>query len=94
MDTNFQPYRSTGSCLKNEVVKSRIFLNVKLVQIMDVSVKIENAHTESSGLCLHNLERLDIYVVARLSPIFSLIGQQEVALKNEVVAKTGANIFF
>ncbi len=50
---------------------------------MDVSVKIENAHTESSKLCPHNLTLLDIYLVARWSPVFSLIGQQEVALNVE-----------
>ena len=60
----------------------------QLVQIQDVSLKIEHAHTESSELRPHNLARLHIYVVARWSPMFSRIGQQEVALKNEVVPKT------
>ncbi len=52
-----------------------------MVQIGDVSVKIENAHTERSELRLQNLAILDIYLVARWSPIFSLIGLQEDALK-------------
>ena len=53
-----------------------------------VSLKIQHAHTESAELRPPNLARLHIYLVARRSPIFSLIGQQEVALKNEVVSKT------
>ena len=50
------------------------FFHIKLVQIMDVSLKIEHAHTESAELRPQNLARLHIYLVARWSPIFSLIG--------------------
>ena len=52
------------------------------MQIQDVSLKIAHAHIESAELCLQNLARLDIYLVPRCSPIVSLIGQPEVALKH------------
>ena len=50
---------------------------------MDFSLKIAHAHIESAELRLQNLARLHIYLVPRWSPIFSFIGQQEVALNNE-----------
>ncbi len=54
---------------------------------MDVSLKIEHAHTESSELRLHKLARLHVHVEARWSRICSLIGQQEVALKMKSLLK-------
>ena len=48
-----------------------------------VLLKIEHGHIESLELRPPNLARLHICLVARWSPIFSLIGQREVALKNE-----------
>ncbi len=56
-----------------------------MVQIHNFSQKIAHDHIESAELCLQNLARSHIYPVARCSPIFSFIGQQEVALKNNVV---------
>ena len=55
-----------------------------MVQIHNFSLKIAHGHIEGAELRPQNLARLDIYLGARWSPIFRILGQQEVALKNEV----------
>ncbi len=65
----------TGSCLKLKSREKSHFFKCKTgANYGCFLVKIENAHTENSELRPHNLALLDIYLVARWSPIFSLIG--------------------